>query len=128
MGFVHGKETTFSIDNSAGTPVDMTSYCNSVSFPMDADTAEVSAFGDDSKAYIPGLKGANITIELSWDKTADATLYGIVGKEGTFSYSPDDGTTTYSGECICTGYTPASAVNSAITGSASFIVTGDVSR
>lgn len=128
MSFVHGKNTTFSIDDSSGSPQDISDYANNIDFPLSADVAEVTGFGDDSKEYIPGLKGATISMDLSWDAAVDAILWGIVGKTGTFSYSPDGGTTTYSGECICTAYTPASAVNDAVKGSASFQVTGDVSR
>lgn len=127
--FKHGKNTTFSIDDSGGTPRDISEYLNNVNFNPTADTAEVTPFGVDSKGYVPGLKDAQITADVLWDATVDGYLWGILGGDaGTFSYSPDGGTTTYSGECLCTAYSPGSSVSDAVKGSVSFQVTGDVSR
>jgi hypothetical protein len=125
--FVHGKNTEFSIDDSAGTLRDISDVVNGVNFSPTADTAEVSAFQANSKGYVPGLKDCTFSIEFSWDATVDGYLFGILGKIGSFDYSPD-GTIHYTGEAICTAYTPASAVNDAVKGSASFQVNGDVSR
>jgi hypothetical protein len=126
---IHGKDTTFSIDNSAGAPTDISQYCDNVDFPgLSADTAETSGFGADSKSYVAGLKGGTISISGAWDAVPDAVLYGIVGKTGTFSYVPGGSTVTYSGECICTSYQVSSPIGGAVTFSASFIITGDVGR
>jgi hypothetical protein len=129
MAFVHSKSSTFSIDDSGGTPRDISAYVNNVQFNPSASTADVTALSDTSKAFIAGLKDCTISIEISWDATVDEYLWGILGAAaGTFSYSPDGGTTTYSGECFCTSYTPASAVDNSVKGSATFQVTGTVSR
>lgn len=129
MAFVHGKESTFSVDNAADSLTDISAYVSNLNFGRSAEVAEVSAFGDDSKAYISGLKDGQITMDVSWDATVDALLEGILGGDaGDFSYSPDGGTTTYTGDCILIAYTPASAVNDAVKGSATFQITGDVSR
>lgn len=129
MAFGHSKNSTFSIDDSVGTPRDITAYVANVSFAPSASTADVTTLNDTSKAHIAGLKDCTISIEVKWDATVDGYLWGILGgAAGTFSYSPDGGTTTYSGECLCTAYSPASAVDDAVTGSATFQVTGTVSR
>lgn len=125
---LHGKDTTFSIDNSAAAPTDISEYCDSVDFPaLSADTEEVSTFGATSKSYIAGLLGGTISISGPWDATPDAVLFGIVGKTGTFSYKPGGGVVTYSGECICTSYQISSPMGK-VTFSASFTITGDVGR
>ena len=126
---IHGKNTTFSIDNSAGSPTDISTYCDNVDFPgLSADTAEVSTFTATSKSYVAGLLGGTISISGPWDAVADAILAGIVGKTGTFAYVPGGSTITYSGEAICTAYQVSSALSGAVTFSASFQVTGDVGR
>ena len=127
MAFSHGKDSTFTIDNSGGTPVDITAYIISVDFPISADTAEVSTMGDSSKEYIAGLKDATISIEGKWDSTVDNTLYGIMGLTGTFSYVPYSGV-NYSGECIMTSYNVNADIGDAVSFSAEFQVTGNVSR
>ena len=128
MSFVHGKNSTFKIDDSGDTLRDISTYVHEASDNFTADVAEVTGFGKDSKEYIAGLKDGTISLSLNWDAIVDGYLFGIVGVEGDFEYSPDGGTITYSGKCICTAYTPASAVNDNIKGSASFQITGDVSR
>ena len=126
---LHGKDTTFSIDNSAGSPTDISTYCDNVDFPgLSADTAEVSTFTATSKKYVAGLLGGTISISGAWDATVDAVLAGIVGKEGTFSYVPGGSTVIYAGEAICTAYQISSPIGGAITFSASFQITDDVER
>lgn len=131
MSFIHGKNTVFKIDDSGGTLRDISAYCNSVSFPRSADTAETSTFSVSSKTFVAGLKGATISVEGKWDSTVDGYLDGIVGVEGTFEYGPQGSTAgniKYTGECICTGYEPSGDIGDAGKFTASFQVTGDVER
>ena len=126
---LHGKDTTFSIDNSAGSPTDISEYCDNVDFPgLNADTAETSGFTATSKSFVAGLLSGTFSITGPWDATPDAVLAGIVGKEGTFSYVPAGSTVTYAGEAICTAYQVSSPLGGAVTFSASFQITGDVER
>lgn len=131
MAFVHGKSADFRIDNSGGSLTDISAYCDSVDFPLTADTAEVTTFGDSSKEYIAGLKDATISISGSWDATADAVLAAIVGVAGSFQYGPAGSTASnikYTGEAICTSYTVNAPVGDKVTFSAEFQVTGAVTR
>ena len=129
MAFVHGKNSTFKLDTSGGVLTDLTEYISNVNFPLSADTAEVTTFGSNSKKYIAGLKDCQFTVDFVWDATLDGYFFALLGAPaGTFEYSPDGGTTEYSGEAILTAYNPASATNDAVKGSATFQVTGDVSR
>lgn len=127
MAFSHGKNSTFSIDNSGGSPTDITAYLTNIDFSQSVDTAEVSTMGNTSKAYVAGLKDATISIEGKWDSTIDGILFGILGLTGTFAYVPYSGV-TYSGECICTSYNPPSDIGDAVSFSAEFQITGNVGR
>lgn len=131
MAFVHGKTAFFQIDNSGGSLQDISAYCDNVDFPLTADTAEVTTFGDSSKEYIAGLKDATISISGSWDATADAILAGIVGVAGTFEYGPagnTGGNVKFTGEAICTSYNVSAPVGDKVSFSAEFQCTGAVTR
>ena len=131
MAFVHGKTAEFQIDNSGGSLTDISAYCDNVDFPLTADTAEVTTFGDASKEYIGGLKDATISISGSWDATADGILAGIIGLAGSFEYGPagsTGGNIKYTGEAICTSYNVTAPVGDKVSFSAEFQVTGDVTR
>jgi hypothetical protein len=131
MAFVHGKTAVFKIDNSGGSLTDISAYCDNVDFPLTADTAEVTTFGDSSKEYIAGLKDATISISGSWDATADGVLAAIVGVAGSFEYGPAGsagGSIKFTGEAICTGYTVTAPVGDKVSFSAEFQVTGAVTR
>lgn len=131
MSFNHGKQAVFKVDDSGGVLRDISTYINSVDMPKSADTAETSTFGSASKSYVPGLKDAQINIEGLWDPTVDGYLDGIVGKAASFEYGPAGsagGSIKYSGECICTSYNPPTNLSDAAKFSASFQVTGDVTR
>jgi hypothetical protein len=128
MAFVHGKNSTFKLDTSGGALTDLSSYASNINFPLSLDTAEVSTFGTDSKQYVVGLKDCQFTVDFNWDAAVDEHLFALYGAAaGTFEYSPD-GTNKYSGEAFLVGYNPASAINDAVKGSATFQVTGDVER
>lgn len=131
MAFIHGKGSAFLLDDSTPTLQDISNKLTSVDFPRTTDTAETSTLGNESKTYIVGLSDSTITIEGLWDTTIDAHLDGIRGNIQTFEYGPEGSTTgdiKYSGECIMTEYNPPASIDSAVTFSASFQVTGDVTR
>ena len=128
MPFVHSKNSKFLLDTSGGTLTDLSTYVNNVNLPLNVDTAEVSTFGSNSKQYVVGLKDCQFTVELNYDSVVDGYFFALLGAPaGTFNYKPD-GTINYSGEAFLVAYTPASAVNDAVKGSATFQVTGDVGR
>lgn len=132
MTFSHGKNTYFAIDDSGGTLRDISSYCNSVDFPETVETAETTGFGANSKTYVVGLKDTTISIEGNWDPTLDGYLAGILGAAaGSFEYAPQGNSSSnilFSGECICTNYSVNSGVGDSVKFSATFQVTGDVTR
>ena len=129
--FTHGKNAAFKIDDSGGTLRDISNVLTDVAVSRTADVAEVSAFSNSSKAYVAGLKDATITISGSFDATVDGYLSGILGVEGSFEFYPI-GTTgenpKASGEAICTSYDRTPDVGGAVTFTAAFQVSGDVTE
>ena len=124
MAFVHGSNATFSVDGQA-----ITAYTESVSLSRDVDTAEVTAYGNDDKVYIAGLEGATLSANGHWDATADGYLHGLFdGAQVAWSWSPDAGTTTYSGNAFVTNYNQSAPVGDKVSWSVSLLVTGAVGR
>ena len=129
--FTHGKSAAFKIDDSGGTLRDISNVLTDVSVSKTADVAEVSAFSNSSKAYVAGLKDATITISGSFDATVDGYLKAIVGAAGSFEFYPigtTGGNPKASGEAICTSYDRTPDVGGAVSFSASFQVSGDVTE
>ena len=129
--FTHGKSAAFKIDDSGGTLRDISNVLTDVAVSRTADVAEVSAFSNSSKAYVAGLKDATITISGSFDATVDGYLKGILGAEGSFEFYPigtTGGNPKASGECIMTSYDRTPDVGGAVSFSAAFQVSGDVTE
>ena len=129
--FTHGKSAAFKIDDSGGTLRDISNVLTDVAVSRTADVAEVSAFSNSSKAYVAGLKDATITISGSFDATVDGYLKGILGASGSFEFYPigtTGGNPKASGECIMTSYDRTPDVGGAVTFTAAFQVSGDVTE
>lgn len=135
MAFVHGKSGFFSVDNSSGTPTDLSAFLNDVSLPRDIETAETTTFGvsGSAKTYIVGLTDATISVSGLFDSSADGTLAGVVGHASSLSFvvGPEgngSGKVKYEGECFLTSYEISTSVGDAVQASASFQVSGAITR
>ena len=130
--FRHGKNTSFKIDNSGGTPVDISDTLNSVSFPRDAEVVETTSFGSNDRTYIVGFKNGTFSVEGTYDATVDGVLSGILGGDaGTFEYGPEGTAATrirYTGEAILTSYEVNGTIGDAVAYTASFQISGAVTR
>ena len=129
--FTHGKNAAFKIDDSGGTLRDISDVLTDVAISRTADVAEVSAFSNSSKAFVAGLKDATLTISGSFDATVDGYLSGILGAEGSFEFYPigtTGGNPKASGEAIMTSYDRTPDIGGAVTFSAAFQVSGDVTE
>ena len=129
--FTHGKNAAFRIDDSGGTLRDISDVLTDVSISRTADVAEVSAFSNSSKAFVAGLKDATLTISGSFDATVDGYLSGILGAEGSFEFYPigtTGGNPKASGEAIMTSYDRTPDIGGAVTFTAAFQVSGDVTE
>ena len=129
--FTHGKNAAFKIDDSGGTLRDISDVLTDVSISRTADVAEVSAFSNSSQAFVRGLKDATLTISGSFDATVDGYLSGILGSEGSFEFYPigtTGGNPKASGEAIMTSYDRTPDIGGAVTFTAAFQVSGDVTE
>lgn len=133
-GFKHGSKAVVKVDNSAGALQDLSAYINKAGLDRMLDTAEVTVFGNTSKAFIPGLKDGKFTLDGLWDAVLDAHMNGIVGGTSTggsttVEYYPE-GTTVgnrkYSFEMFVTTFGVESGVDAANTWKAEIQVTGDI--
>lgn len=131
--FRHGKTAVFKIDDSGGTLRDISDSLNSISFPREAEVLETTSFGSSDRTYIVGFKNATISIEGSFDATYDGYIAGVLGQDATisFEYGPEGSTSTrvkYTGECILTSYESSAGVGDVVNVSASYQITGAVTR
>lgn len=60
MAFKPGKNAYIALDNTAGSPVDVSAYADSFSFPQPVDQLDVTTFGDSAKDMIPGLTDGGV--------------------------------------------------------------------
>lgn len=132
MAFQHGKNITLSIDDSGGTPQVFTTLITDVTFSQSRDTAESTTIGatGDAKTYVPGYLDATLGTSGPYDAVSDGYLYGLFSTDNTatFSYSPDNGTTTFSGEALITSYSVNGGAGGLVNIDASLQVTGVVTR
>jgi hypothetical protein len=66
MAAVHGSNSYVTIDGD-----DVSIYLDTASLNKMVETAETTAFGDDDKEFIPGLRDATLSIGGHWDATQD---------------------------------------------------------
>lgn len=131
MAFVHGKDSVFKIDNSAGTLTNISTYVKDCSLAQSVDTPETSTFGNNSKTFITGLSSGTFSVSGLFDPTCNTVLAGIVGASATksFEYGPagtGTGAPKFTGEAILTSYNVSSDVADAVQFSAEFQVSGAV--
>ena len=129
--FVHGKSTDFELDDTGGTSRSLSNVLTSVDFPEIIETAETTAFGSTSKAYIVGLRDATISVSGLWDATVDGYIIGTEPATRTFIFGPAGSTSSnvkYTGECILTNYSVSSPVGDVVTFSLDLPCTGGVTR
>lgn len=72
--FTHGRDAVVYQDGN-----DLTGYLRSLSNSASVETAEVSTFLDDDKAYIGGLTDATISAEGLFDSSFDGNINTITG-------------------------------------------------
>jgi hypothetical protein len=79
--FVHGRNGFVSITDSSAVVQDISTYCNTVSWPRSIETAETTSFGPSvpSKTYIAGLQDSTVSMGGSWEPTLDGIMAGLIG-------------------------------------------------
>jgi hypothetical protein len=129
--FRHGKNTRFSIQDSAGTLRDISDVLREVSMPRQIDTPETTAFLSAYKTFVIGIPGATFNVSGMFDLTVDGYLNGIYALETArnFEYGPEGNTATrrkFTGACYLTNYQISGSVSDMVSFSADFQITGAV--
>ena len=132
---------TFALTDASVTinSVDLSDHVNSISFNIEQPTVDDTNMGDDSLAFLCGLKSGSFTINFSQDFAAsevDATMWAIYdgGAAVAFAFLPTSAAASatnpeYSGSCILTSYPPIDGtVGDKAMASCTFQITGDVAR
>ena len=136
MAQAHGKDSYFSVEDSAATTLrNITPYIKSIDFNRSNDANDTTTKGAEGKTYRPGLTDGEIRLTGLWDNTASTgsktVLQSLIGVEVTtgFEYGPQGNTAgqdKYSGECICTQYDESSPVDDMVAFTATLKISGDV--
>ena len=126
----HGSIADFEIGTtgSPGTGVVVSQYISDVTFSIQRDKAEVSAFKNVFKAYVAGLCDLTLALSGSGDLNIDAQLYGLLVLSNPsiqYIYYPEginvgSGTAVYTGVGFVDKYEPKTSVSSAFSFTASF--------
>lgn len=126
--------TDYAID-IGGT--DFSASIAAVTLDISTDEQETTAFGNDYRTRIAGLKDASLTLDFHQDfgaASVDATLFPLLGSAVAWEIKPTSGTVSatnpaYSGTAIVTSYQPFSnSVGDLATLSVTWPVSGAVTR
>ena len=138
MAKSHGKDSYFSIEDSAAATLrDVGQYCDSIDLNRDIDMAETTTIGLESKTYLPGLDGGEITLGGKWDSAAttgpDVVLAGDFAAKVRvgFEYGPAgnaSGAVKYSGECYVNKYNVSTPLEGIVKFAATITIDGGVTR
>ena len=138
MAAAHGKDSYFSIEDSAATTLrNITPYLKSVDFNRSNDANDTTTKGAEGKTYRPGLTDGEIRLTGLWDDTASTGSYtvlqSLLGVEVTvgFEWGPEGNTTgmeKLSGECVLTQYDESSPVDDMVAFTATVKISGDVTK
>lgn len=131
MAFRHGKNTALFYNGA-----DLTSYFNEASVSQDVETAETTAFGNDAKTYITGLRDGTLSGSGMFDGAAgavDETLSGVIGVDAAdiVTLAPDGavaGRPSYSMTARETSYEVSSPVGDVVSVSLEVQADGGVDR
>lgn len=138
MAVVHGKDSYFQVEDSAGTTLrNLTTYLTDVSMSWEQDVATTTTKGQTADTFLQGHTRATLALTGRYDSTVtsgpDVVLNGLVGDTGTvgFEWGPEGSTTgkiKYSGEAILTSYVIDSPLGDIVGFTAGLQVTGAVTR
>lgn len=136
MAGAHGKDSYFSVEDSAATTLrNISPYLKTVDFNRSNDANDTTTKGAEGKTYRPGLTDGEIRLTGLWDDTASVGSYtvlkSLLGVETTvgFEWGPEGNTSgmeKLSGECILTQYDESSPVDDMVAFTATLKISGDV--
>ena len=113
MAKISAKSAQILVDNSSGTPVDLSADCKSFEIEYAVDPMEVTSFGAGAKNFIPGMKSTGITLDFFYNSASGTGAFdiikGIIGQSTsvTVTVKPEGSGATFSGEFMCDGFAPS---------------------
>lgn len=132
-----GQTSTFKIDlTDGGALTDISSHIVKVSgLPGAQGLIDTTTFGSSGRKFFPDeLEAADVSIDMIWDNTVSTgpdAIFGVMRTQSetrSFEYSPDGGTTKYTGECWLESYEITSAVGDVVKATARLKIDGPVTR
>jgi len=129
--FRHGKEAYFAMSDTAGSTFNCSSGLDDSSLERSVDTAEVTAYGDDDKVYLAGLRDATVPVSGHFASTYDAKLQTMLAHSTgtTWTYGPAGNSTglrKFRGNGIITSMTVGSPVGDKVSASWTLQVSGPI--
>lgn len=134
MGFVHGKDSVFKLDNVAGAITDISQYLSENELAQEIELADTTAFGDEGHRNIPGLENSTASFSGHWDSAEDDIIGSTAQRKAatrSFEYGPAGSTAgmvKYTGEVWVSTYSVSSSVSDKVSFSGSLTVDGVVTR
>jgi|TARA_Y100000310_G_scaffold7603_1_gene8331 hypothetical protein len=131
MAFSTGRLLDVTLDNSGGTPVDLSGYAEGVSMEEEGEALETTKSGDTARTYIVGLENNTFSVEWIVDPTLSAHINGIINYLGTAVIGPSgdaSGQDKYTCEAICLNYRQKGTVGGVVKATSDFQVSGVVTR
>lgn len=138
MAFKAGKGSFILLDGVAGTGVDVSAFADSFSFDQPIDTHDVTVFGQNAKAFIPGLTdGGAAQMSGPLDVALGTFVAGLKAAQAAGSASATliwgpggsvSGQVKQSAETWVTAYNVSSGVGGRVEYSCSLQVTGAVTN
>jgi len=135
---VHGKSTFISIENAAGSAVDMSDDFNTAGLSRSVGTSESTGFGSVAKSFTSGLEDATASWSGFFTAAQDAVLSGLVAAlaadtiastEMVYGPAGDaSGAVKYTQNVIITSYDVSGGVGDNVTASVSMQRTGGTTR
>jgi hypothetical protein len=92
VAFIFSKNSVCKLDNSSGTPVDVSGYVDSVTFERVIAMLDVTVLGNASNNFITGLKdGDEATVNFLWDTTIETQINSLFGlsSSSTLEVAPE---------------------------------------
>lgn len=117
--------------------VDLSDHIASVSLSTSVDAVETTAFSQDSRTRVGGLKDNSVTLDFHQDFDAasvEATIYPLLGSATAVVVKPTSAATSatnpsYTFDALVTEWTPLNgAVGELATASVTWPVSGDITK
>jgi len=110
-GKISAKGAVITLDNSAGSPQNISTGVTSYEIQWAIESHDVTGFSDGWKNNIAGQAIAGVTLNCLWDSTATVGTWTVIrpiighATANTLSITPESGGLAFSGEFLCTGVT-----------------------